>query len=101
MDHRIGLGVRKRNYSLAFSVIRAPDCPARSLVTIPAAFSQILPALRNKGKKRRKESRTVQKSAVFVVFVDLCQCRSQEHSPSRAEFTGLEPVAGHSHATSQ
>jgi hypothetical protein len=53
VDHRVGLGVTKRNYSLALSVIRTPDCPARSLVTIPAAFSQILPILRNKGGKGR------------------------------------------------
>ena len=101
MDHRVGLGFRERNYSLALSVIRTPDCPARSLVTIPAAFSQILPILRNKVEKRRRERRTVQKSAVFVEFVVVCQRRSQEHSPSRTEFTGLELVAGHSHATSQ
>ena len=55
MDHRVGLGVRKGNYALALSLIRTPDCPARSLVTIPAAFSQILPIPRNKGKKRVKK----------------------------------------------
>jgi len=70
VDHRVGLGVRKRNYSLALSVIRTPDCPSRSLVTIPAAFSQILRILRNKGEKEE----ITKKDSIEVS--SLCRVRS-------------------------
>jgi len=79
VDQRVSLGVTKRNYSLTLSLIRNPDCPARSLVTIPAAFSQILPILRNKWRKkeiRKKDSTEVSSLRPVRSHVSVAQSRT-------------------------